>query len=540
MAWRAAATGNDGGTTNTATCAITVPGTAVAGDVAVAFLEINLAAGATFTPPASDGWTLRAGPNNTGTNVLTALYTKTLVSGDVGAVKTFTCSAAGRFLGVMEVLSGVAESSIVIPAFTSDNTAGTTIPMPSVTTTAASSDVLQFLALRNGTNTTASTITTPTGFTLDGSAATGAVNPSFSAIGLHLTTPGAAGSYGGETVTTAQSVTGSTYTVAFAPPTSTSVALAANATPVNVSTTLTTASITVPTGAAAGHLAVLVFHGGDVFTNTAPAGWTKQTTQSKTGISLDIWTKTLVAGDLGSTVTVTSNNTVNYKRILELFVFSGAQLGQINSTLETAAGTAHLTPNVSAIDPGAWVLAGVADRASPGSQAWTLPAALTSQAQAFGSGGGAVSAVAATATPGAAGAVGQYTVTGTVSTVTATMYAVVIEPSAATVANSVNAGADITSEPRVALTRTATATGTPTGWAWTASPALTLTGATTATVGFTTPPNIAQVTYTLTATASYASGGPAVNSFHVIVYPVTRRFFAIGGGEVPLRMERFT
>jgi hypothetical protein len=264
------------------------------------------------------------------------------------------------------------------------------------------------------------------------------------------------------------------------------------------------------------------------------------TAQSKPGICLDVWVKTLVAGDLGATVTVTSNNTLNYKRALEMFVFSGAQTGAAKSTLETTAGTAHLTPAVSAVDVGAWVLVGVADRASPGSQSWTLPGTLTSQAQFIGSGGGAVSGVTATGQPGVTGPVGQYTISGTVSTATAAMFAIVVEPSTATVANSASAGPDVQSEPRVPISRTATATGSPTSWAWTASPALTLTGASTATVSFTTPPSIAPVTYTLTVTATYASGPPAVDSFDVSVYPVTKRYFAVGGGEVPLRISKFT
>lgn len=325
--------------------------------------------------------------------------------------------------------------------------------------------------------------------------------------------------------------------------TSSGLAVRGSALATNSNTLATSLSVTMPTAAVAGDLAVLEFLGSDdTWTDTGPAGWTLATTQGKNGITLKVWTKTVAGGDPGSAITVTSNNTSGYKRVLTVVVFSGAELGDVKSTTESTAGTSHTTPTVTAVDPTAWVLAGVADRASPGSQAWTLPAALTMQQENFGSGGGGVSTVSATASAVGSGTVGAYTITGTLSTATAVMWSMVIEPAGTTTRNTVDAGQDVTSEPRVALTRTATATGSPTGWAWTqtAGPTLTLSGAATATVSVTTPPNIAEQTYTLRATATYASGPAVSDDFKLTVFPVTKRFFAADGTEQPLRVSRFT
>lgn len=299
---------------------------------------------------------------------------------------------------------------------------------------------------------------------------------------------------------------------------------------------------------AAGDTAYLIFFGStSAATQTGPSGWSHQTGQATAGLVVDVWTKTLAAGDLGSTLTVTSTNTVAYKRQLHLVIFSAAQVGAVTSALATVAATGHQTPSATAVDPQALVLNAVADRGSPSSTAWTLPANLTLAQQLFGAGGGSVSSVTATDDLVGSGAVGSNTVTGTLSTATAAMVTAVVEPATAALGQTVNAGPDLTVEPWSAVSITATGTGTPTARAWTQvtppldQSALTLSGASTATVTFTAPPAIVAVTYKLRATFTYAGGGvPPFDDVNVTVLPVTRRFVSSTGLEVPLRVQAVT
>jgi hypothetical protein len=125
----AAARGGNGQTVQANSVSVTVPGTAAAGQVALFFVT------STSNPTLSSvtsGWTNRSGPDGGGTNVYRGLvFSKTLVSGDVGASVTATLSFAARNGGVILVFEGVTESGLVI-ANTLDETATSTLTLPTL------------------------------------------------------------------------------------------------------------------------------------------------------------------------------------------------------------------------------------------------------------------------------------------------------------------------------------------------------------------------------------------------------------------------
>lgn len=216
MALRATALGStNGSTSNVGTATVTVPASTVVGDVIVVVALVNLGSSASFTPPASDGWTSQSGPDSIGGNLLSQVWTKTAAAGDIGAVKTFTSSSAGRLQLLCIVDTGL-EAGLVLTTGSSA-TASTSVATTAVTSTAANSDVIEVAAMRSGTTSSPAVTGAPSGFTSDVNTSTGAVSPSFAIASLHLTTPGAAGSYGGSPITVSPSATYTTYTIALAP-----------------------------------------------------------------------------------------------------------------------------------------------------------------------------------------------------------------------------------------------------------------------------------------------------------------------------------
>jgi hypothetical protein len=315
----------------------------------------------------------------------------------------------------------------------------------------------------------------------------------------------------------------------------------------------TTTALTIPTSGVGGTVGVgdvayIIFYGStSLTTQTAPSDWVHLTGQPGTnGVCADVWAKTLTAADLASTVTLTHTNTVTYRRQAHLLIFSNAQVGDAKSTLESVVRTGHPALAANAVDQNATVINSVADRGSGASAAWTLPSNLTLLEQEFGTAGGSISSVSAYDDLVGSGSAGANTITGTISTNAAVMVTLVVEPASGAVPHTVSAGADITSEPWKPIVRRAVSSTAPASWTWTeinipaGKTAMTLSGATTATVSFTTPADIASVTRTLQVSASFSDGSTVVDQFKVDIYPVTRRCWTTAGVEVPLRRMLFT
>jgi hypothetical protein len=195
---------SDGTTTGGTSTTGTVPSaTTAVGDTAIFFMCQNAGSSAVFTAPT--GWSTVAGPDQTGSTSAerTQVYGKDLVSGDLGSSVTFSSSGSGtRTFGVLVIFRGTSLASITAPAATTNTTNTTSITSPAVTTTVASSWVVGLWAVRVATAAPAPTLSYPgTETFIDRSRTAFTASPNYTAEVSRLTTPGAAGSYGGITAT---------------------------------------------------------------------------------------------------------------------------------------------------------------------------------------------------------------------------------------------------------------------------------------------------------------------------------------------------
>jgi hypothetical protein len=121
----------------------------------------------------------------------------------------------------MTVLSGTSALQAATVAPTKVTTAGTSHTSPTVTTTVANTAVVALWLVKETVSATAATLTTPAGWTADSVARTAFTaslgSGNYTARAHHLTTPGAAGSYGGATSTSSVNSFSIVYTVT-APP----------------------------------------------------------------------------------------------------------------------------------------------------------------------------------------------------------------------------------------------------------------------------------------------------------------------------------
>lgn len=333
---------------------------------------------------------------------------------------------------------------------------------------------------------------------------------------------------------------------------SASIAVRGSAQNVNTGTSATT-TVVVPSATVVGDKLVAFFFDGsgasltDTFTT---AGW-QAVNASAVGssIGLHVWQKTAVAGDASSTLTVTSSvdGVSSYKRTFVVVAMAGARMGNTGGALETAAGTAHTAPAETAVSASAWVLNAFADRGSPGSTGFTLPGNLTALQSYAHAGGAAVTSVVAYDDLVGSGSVGGNTATGTLSTASAAMATVVLEPGAGlNPPPTVNAGADqVGIEPwstvTVGGTDTAQGAATVASTLWQQISGADVTGSlsstSTSSVTFTAPPTIPGATLVLQKTVTDSTGVSNSDQVQVVVLPVTERV-VIGGVETPMRVFR--
>jgi len=218
MPFRAFTALHSGTTTQVNTITGTVPAACAAGDVLLIAAQQSSGTNTlTVTNSGPTTPTLVSGPQVTTNNNTVYVWVMALAAGDLGATVTVTAPGGGYFDGALHAFSGVQVTGLV-SAVASITAAATTITTPAVTTTVANCDIATILALRS-TATTSPTATPPSSQTRDGAATTGAsgASPSFTVVGGHRTTPGAAGSYGNAAWTLSSASTGSAFTVALQP-----------------------------------------------------------------------------------------------------------------------------------------------------------------------------------------------------------------------------------------------------------------------------------------------------------------------------------
>jgi hypothetical protein len=141
--FRAFATAGDNQSTSLSTLPIVVPATAAAGDYA-ALVVVTGNTSATLTTPA--GWTKQSGGTVAGSSQ-SWRFSKTLVSGDVGATVNLVFSTSVRVQALMLVASGV--NAAAQAGFLRSETTNTSTPTEATATgVPAGSIVLAFLARR--------------------------------------------------------------------------------------------------------------------------------------------------------------------------------------------------------------------------------------------------------------------------------------------------------------------------------------------------------------------------------------------------------
>lgn len=212
-AFRANFTLDNGITTTSTSVAGTIPGTVVAGDVAL--VEIQIAGIVNAVTAAPSGWTLLSGPNSD-TASQSWLYAKQLVSGDVGAAVSWSTSANGRSIGHGAVYSGVTLTGRVLAVLVQDALT-TSITVPTVASVPAGSVVHVGFGRVRGT--TPAEVTVPGGYTQGASERSASAFASGTALSAEAAyrVASTAGSYGGETASTDLNSRGTTYAVALPP-----------------------------------------------------------------------------------------------------------------------------------------------------------------------------------------------------------------------------------------------------------------------------------------------------------------------------------
>lgn len=316
----------------------------------------------------------------------------------------------------------------------------------------------------------------------------------------------------------------------------------------STATTSQDATIVIPGTVSISDEMILEFVGGTatVWTQTTPTGWTKLPMSQTGGLpKVEFWHRVAQAGDAGTTVTVHSNNTSGeYDRNLHLNAYTGGRVGAYASRMATASSGQHAMPTVNVVDANALVHCGAADRNAPGSQSWTMGSGETKRSEAnIATGSSAVSSVTASSAPGN-GTVTVPPITGSLSTINAATWAIVLEPTGVGTPVTVAAGPDVFSEPYLTKVITPTASGAVTSWAWAQLSPVTpdiVTGATIdgdGTIHLVLPGNLAQKQYTLRAIAHVTGVTPdAGDNMVITVYPATRRALLADGTTVPLRIK---
>jgi PKD repeat protein len=185
--------------------------------------------------------------------------------------------------------------------------------------------------------------------------------------------------------------------------------------------------VVVPPDVAAGDVMVMAMSFNSV-TNTVtdPAGWTRTGFTQSASMTTVLWTRTAIAGDAGSTVSVTA--TAPVKSTLLLSAYRGAVVANSAIAVESFSRTTHTTPTLSAA-AGSWLVSVWNDKTATTSS-WTAPNDQRVLQTGAGSDAGHVSWLMTDSNGPVSGTVGGLTATANSATANATMMSVVLAPAA--------------------------------------------------------------------------------------------------------------
>ena len=164
----------------------------------------------------------------------------------------------------------------------------------------------------------------------------------------------------------------------------------------NKSGNWTNHSIAVPPGTQAGDT-LLLFFAGNATTPvyTGPSGWQQVLSQNGSGAAGRLYSKTATAGDLGSTVTVTSRTAAGANQFIRSDMTIASYRGLASNAISASAITAqnanpvHQTPTVTAPDGSNWLVSFWTDKSSSTTTAattWAGPANQTQRSMGAGTG----------------------------------------------------------------------------------------------------------------------------------------------------------
>lgn len=197
-----------------------------------------------------------------------------------------------------------------------------------------------------------------------------------------------------------------------------------------VNRSATTFPVAVPASATAGDVMVLLFSGNSTAVTVGdPAGWQPVAGgSSANGVIGRVWTRTVVAGDLGGSVTVTASAIL--KGDASLLVYRGvdpaAPVSASAIAFDTVTSAAHTTPQVAGVADG--VLVSYWGEKSSASTTLAMPVDVTLRASSTGAGSGRVTAAAGETRIAVPATVGGLTATADSASSKAFMASIVLRP----------------------------------------------------------------------------------------------------------------
>lgn len=207
-AYRVDATAGDGQSATASSLALTIPASVAAGDVAYIAIGANSTSTTVTTPT---GWTLKSGPDASGTVINCYLYERVLTAGDAGATVTLTLSVAQKAAAELVVISGGTTTGLVWGKNV-DAGGATSVTVPTLAGVPAGALMVALFPRRNAAP-PAPDVALPAGYTAGSRAANAHASGAQNSIEADWRSISSAGTYGGESAAVASSA-GTAYAIA--------------------------------------------------------------------------------------------------------------------------------------------------------------------------------------------------------------------------------------------------------------------------------------------------------------------------------------
>ena len=123
-----------------------------------------------------------------------------------------------------------------------------------------------------------------------------------------------------------------------------------------------------------------------------PSGWTRLETLDGNNLRGRVWSRTATAGDVGSTVTVTTSGFAKAAISIASYRATGGPDAVVHAhagRLDDSGGTSFVSPTTALTESGSWVISYWASKSSV-PVTWTAPAGQVTRSTSSGSGGGAI------------------------------------------------------------------------------------------------------------------------------------------------------